>query len=191
MALPLSLSRLPTRAGGGPDFFIWLLHTMQLFLSDMVWPALLLEGRILTWWAILAGLIVEYFFVRRITDLSLSRAALADIAMNAGSALLGILLIPIAGIIWEIFPGILLYKIFHIGTFNPGTWVATILMAAAINTFIERYVLRKFFKQQVAGRRGFWLLFVGNVISITLAFASIIYKPPDLLISLPKPPTLC
>jgi len=153
---------------------------MHIFLADVVWPALLLEGRILTWWAILVGLIIEYFFVRRITDLSFSRAAFADVAMNAGSALLGILLIPIAGLIWELFPGIILYKVFNIGTFNPGTWIATILMAAAINTFIERFVLRKFFKQPVVGKRGFWLLFAGNVISIAIAFASIIYKPPQL-----------
>jgi hypothetical protein len=43
---------------------------------------------LLTWWAILVGLFVEYFFVRRITNLSLSRAALGDVCMNAVSALL-------------------------------------------------------------------------------------------------------
>jgi hypothetical protein len=43
---------------------------MVYTIADLVWPALLLEGRILTWWAILAGLIIEYFFVRMITDLS-------------------------------------------------------------------------------------------------------------------------
>ena len=153
---------------------------MHPFFADVVWPALLLEGRILTWWAILIGLIVEYFVVRGITNLSFSRAAFADVAMNAGSAILGILLIPIAGIIWEIFPGMIIYKVFNIGTFNLGTWIATILMAAAINTFIERFVLRKVFKQPVVGKRGFWLLFAGNAISISIAFASIIYKPPQL-----------
>jgi hypothetical protein len=153
---------------------------MDSVLADMVWPALLLEGRILTWWAILAGLGIEYFFVRGITNLSFSRAAVADIAMNAGSTLLGILLIPIAGIIWELFPGLIIYKLFDIGTFNPGTWIATILMAATINTFIERFVLRKLFKQPVARKRDFWLLFMGNAISIAIAFGSIIYSPPKL-----------
>jgi len=132
----------------------------------------------LTWWAILAGLIVEYFFVRRITDLSFSRAAWADVAMNAASALLGVVLIPIAGLIWEIFPGIVLYKVFNIGTFNPGAWAATILMAAGLNTFIERFALRRFFKQPVAGRRAFWLLFLANAIGISLAVASLFYLPP-------------
>lgn len=134
----------------------------------------------LTWWAILAGLIVEYFFVRGITDLSFSRAAWADIAMNALSAVLGVLLIPIAGLILEIFPGIVIYKIFNIGTFNPGTWMETILMAAAINTYIERFALRKFFKQPVVGRRCFWMLFLANAISITLAVGSLFCYPPKL-----------
>jgi hypothetical protein len=70
---------------------------MRLSFADMVWPALLLENRLLTWWAILVGLFVEYFFVRRITHLSFSRAALADVCMNAASALLGSQLAPSEG----------------------------------------------------------------------------------------------
>ncbi len=100
--------------------------------------------------------------------------------MNALSAVLGVLLIPIAGLILEIFPGIVIYKIFNIGTFNPGTWMETILMAAAINTYIERFALRKFFKQPVVGRRCFWMLFLANAISITLAVGSLFCYPPKL-----------
>ena len=39
-------------------------------------------------------------------------------------------------------------------------------MAAAINTFIERFVLRKFFNQPVVGKRGFWLLFAGQSVNV-------------------------
>jgi type I restriction enzyme R subunit len=35
-------------------------------------------------------------------------------------------------------------------------------------------------KQQVVGKRGFWLLFAGNVISVAIAFASIFVFPPKL-----------
>lgn len=134
----------------------------------------------LTWWAILAGLIIEYFFVRLITNLPPAKTVWADVAMNAASAALGLFLIPIAGIAWEFFPGIIIYKIFNIGTFNPGTWVATIFMAAFINTFIERAALRKFFEQPVTGRREFWLLFAGNFLSVALAFASLLAFRPKL-----------
>jgi hypothetical protein len=151
---------------------------MFTIVADVIWPALLLEGRILTWWAILVGLVVEYFFVRLITDLPIAKAILADIAMNAASTLLGIVLIPFAGILWEFFPGIVIYSVFKIGTFNPATWLATVLMAAASNTFIERFVLRRFFKQPVTGKRGFWLLFLANTISIAVAWGSLFYSPP-------------
>ena len=151
---------------------------MTPMLADVIWPALLLEGRIASWWAIGAGLAIEYLLVRSITDLSPLRAALADVSMNAASTLLGFILIPIAGIAWEFFPGILIYKVFNIGTFNPGTWTATIVMAATINAFIERFVLRRFFKQVVT-KRGFWLLFGANALTVTLAFVSIIYLPPQ------------
>jgi hypothetical protein len=150
---------------------------MHPIFADIVWPALFLEGRIASWWGIGVGLAVEYLFVRAITGLVPSRAALADVAMNAASTLLGLILIPTAGVVWEFFPGNALYTVFNIGTFNPGTWAATIVMAAAINTFIERFVLRTCFKQQVT-KGGFWLLFAANGITVTLAFISIIYLPP-------------
>ena len=148
-------------------------------LADVIWPALLLEGRILTWWAIITGLVVEYLFVRRITNLPIARALLADIVMNAVSTLLGMLAIPFACIVWEFFPGIFLYKIFNIGTFNPGTWTATIIIAAGINALIEGFVLRRFFKQPIT-KSGFWLLFAANAISVGLAFGSLLYLPPRL-----------
>src|SRR5580698_10231577 len=151
---------------------------MRLSFADLVWPALLLENRLLTWWAILVGLFVEYFFVRRITNLSFSRAVLADVSMNAVSALLGIILIPIAGLIWELFPGSVYMAVFHVGTFNPGTWVATALIAAILNTYIERFALRRLFKQPLLGRRAFWLLYLANAISVSLALASLFYWPP-------------
>jgi hypothetical protein len=151
---------------------------MVYTIADVVWPALLLEGRILTWWAILAGLIIEYFFVRLITNLPLWKAALADIAMNAISTIPGILLIPLLGIAWEILPGLLMYNAFHIGTFNPGTWIATTLLAALLNTFIERFALRKIFRQPVLGKRNFALLFLGNTLSIAIAFISVFVFPP-------------
>jgi hypothetical protein len=146
---------------------------MPSIFADVIWPALLLEGRMLTWWAIAVGLVIEYFFVRKVTHLSFGRTIWADLAMNGVSALFGVLLIPIAGLVWEFFPGLLIYKLFNIGTFNPGTWSATLFMAVVINTLIERAALRRFFKQPVDGRGAFWLLFLGNFLSVGLAFASL------------------
>lgn len=150
---------------------------MTPILANLVWPALYLTSRMLAVWPIAAGLLVEYFFVRYATNLRGGRCLAADIAMNLASAALGLLLIPLSGMIWELLAAITIHPLFNVGTFNPATWGATLLLAAAINTVIEGFVLQKGFKQKLA-RRGFWLLFAANLVSVAIAFASIIMHPP-------------
>lgn len=150
---------------------------MALIFADVVWPALFLEQRLFSWWAISLGLVVEFFFVRWLTALSLRKCIIADLSMNAASALLGLLLIPVAGIAWEFFPGLIIYKIFNIGTFNPGTWAATFVLAVLINGALESLVLKYAFKQKV-GKRVFWWLCAANSLSVALAFASLLARPP-------------
>lgn len=144
--------------------------------ADVVWPALFLETRLFSVWPIIIGLIIEYLFLRQFFMLSIKRAVIADVLINAASSILGIVLIPIAGIVWEFFPGIILYKAFNIGTFNPGTWSATCLMATAINAAIESMALSKFFKCKI-GKRGFWILFLANAISVGIAMVSLYLYP--------------
>lgn len=150
---------------------------MTPILADVVWPALFLEQRLFSWRAIGLGLVVEFFFVRWLTVLGFRMCIAADITMNAASALLGIILVPAAGFIWELFPGIIIYKVFNIGTFNPGTWAATFLFAVFINAALETSVLRFAFKQKT-GKRVFWWLCVANSLSVSLAFGSLFIHPP-------------
>ena len=147
--------------------------------ADVVWPALFLEARLVTWWAVTTGLVVEYLFVRKLFGFGTGKAILVDVCMNAASTLLGILLIPIAGIAWEYFPGILLYTAFDVGTFNPITWIATFLLAVAINAGLESLVIRWAFKTRV-GRRGFWGLFLANAVSVGVAFGSLFMVEPQM-----------
>lgn len=151
---------------------------MTPIFADVVWPALFLEQRLFSWWAIGLGLLAEFFFVRWLTTLTVRQGIVADLSMNAASALLGIILIPLAGIAWELFPGSILYKIFDIGTFNPGTWTATFLFAVLINAALESLVLRLAFKQKT-GKRVFWWLCVANSLSVGLAFGSLFVRPPQ------------
>jgi len=145
-------------------------------IADIVWPALYLELRLFSFWAIAAGLMAELLFVRYITQFSWGKCIIADIGMNAVSSLLGVILIPLAGIAWEFLPGIALYKIFNIGTFNPITWTATFLLAVIINGTLETMTLRYAFKRKI-GKKGFWLLCLANTISIGMAFYSIVIYP--------------
>jgi len=150
---------------------------MQALLADVVWPALFLAGRLMAWWAIGLGLLVELFFVRFLTGFSWLKSTLADVGMNAASSLLGLFLIPLAGLAWESFPGIMLYRVFNIGTFNPGTWTATFLFAVLINAAIEATVLRHGFKQKPFKRLFGWLV-LANAISVGIAMASLFKYPP-------------
>ncbi|MEW6563351.1 MAG: hypothetical protein AB1400_09000 [Pseudomonadota bacterium] len=99
--------------------------------ADVVWPALYLETRLFSWWAIGLGLMAEFFFIWKVFSLSPKQALLADIAANTASALLGVLLIPLAGIVWEVFPGLAFYHLFNMGTFNPITWQLPLSLLAS------------------------------------------------------------
>jgi hypothetical protein len=147
--------------------------------ADLVWPALYLVSRMVTWWSIALGLIVEYLFVRRLTQFGVVKSILVDLSMNAASCLLGIILIPLLGVGWEFFPGIVLYKLFNIGTFNPGTWTATFLIAVFVNAFLENAVINKGFKKKL-GWLGFWWLSLANGASVGIAFISLWLVPLEL-----------
>ena len=149
-------------------------HTI---FADLIWPALFLQHRLLSAWIILAGLFIEYFFVWRVTSLSAWRSILADVAINAASTLLGIVLIPLAGIVWEFFPGIFVYELFDVGTFNRGTWTATFCMAVMINSLLEMSVLRMGFQQYFGWGLFRWLC-LANALSVGLAMASFLIYPP-------------
>ncbi len=151
---------------------------MQAVVADLVWPALFLEGRLLSWWAIGLGLLGELFFVRWLTRFSWPKSLATDVTMNAASSLLGWALIPLAGIAWEIFPGIPLYRLLDIGTFNPGTWAATFLAAVFINSGVETAVLCYGFKQRPF-TRFYWWLALANALSVGLAVASVFRHPPQ------------
>jgi hypothetical protein len=144
-------------------------------IANAIWPALFLEKHLVAQWPILIGLAIEYLFVRKLTTLSPLQTLWADIAMNGASALVGIFLIPLAGLVWEVFPGLILYFFFHLGTFNPGTWIATFVMAVAINAFVEWFVLQRFFKQKQLGMQAFWILCIANALTVAVAFVSLIY----------------
>ncbi|HNV85918.1 MAG TPA: hypothetical protein PKL97_02985 [Candidatus Omnitrophota bacterium] len=148
----------------------------SLAYADLVWPAMYLEQRILSWWVISAGLLVEYLFVRKITSFGVTKSALVTFCMNLASTLLGIILIPLAGIGWELFPGTFLYPALRMGTFNPYTWIATCLSAILVNTVIESLVMRWAFKNKI-GRKGFGWLYLANTVSVGLAFGSLWIMP--------------
>lgn len=159
-------------------FFLFLLLTIASGTAhaDVVWPALYLETRLLAWWVILSGLLVEFFFIWKIFDLSPKRALIANLAANGASALLGVLLIPVAGLLWELFSHFTIGLLWNIRTFHPVTWCATYVLACLVNTALENFVLQKAFRLPFTRRTFAWLL-GANAISVGMAFASLRFLP--------------
>jgi hypothetical protein len=145
--------------------------------ADVVWPALLLEQRLIGVIPITVGLIVEWLALwLGGFGLSWKKAALVDVAMNAVSTVAGVVLIPAAGFVWEFFPGTALSKIFNAGTFNHATWAYTFVIAVLVTTAIEAAVVRFGFKVTMTKRR-FGILCLANCASVAIAFASIWIHP--------------
>ena len=111
---------------------------MLTLLADVVWPALFLEMRLLSWWVILLGLLVEWPFVRLLTHFAWTKAFLADVAMNAASTIFGVLLLPVGGLfVLEPIGEATFYHRFNVGTFNPVTWAATFVLAVVLSAGTE------------------------------------------------------
>ena len=155
-----------------------LLFVPLAAIADVVWPALYLETRLFSWWAIGVGLVAEYLFVRWLFQQSIQRSVVATVAANAVSSVAGVLLIPIAGILWEFFPGSIYMYLLKWGTFNPITWAATFVLACLVNTGIEALVYKKGFKLQFHRREFFWI-FIANAVSVGLAFVTLFMVPVE------------
>ena len=150
------------------------------FAADLVWPALLLEQRMIAVLPIAAGLVAEWLVLWLCGfGLNWKKAAVVDLVMNTVSSLVGIPLIPFLGFVWEFFPGVIIQKFLHVGTFNPITWIATPVLATFATTVVEAIVVRWGFKIAL-GQRRFWTLFMANAISVGIAFASLFLHPPQL-----------
>ena len=141
--------------------------------ADVVWPALVLEKRLLSVLPITTGLIVEWLALWfGGFGLSWKRAAVVNVVMNAVSTAAGIVLIPALGLVWEFLPGQVVHRVFDVGTFNPITWIATFVLAVLATTAIEASVVRWGFKVGLTGRR-LCILCGANCASVSVAFVSI------------------
>lgn len=144
--------------------------------ADAVWPALFLEPRLLSVPVVVIGLLIEAATLCFGFGVGWPRSLLLAMVVNAASAALGVFLIPLAGIAWEFFPGLILYHWFDMGTFNPLTWGANFVMAVGITTSVEVLFLRLVFKVPWNWRR--WATWSGaNAVTVSLAFLSFAIEP--------------
>jgi hypothetical protein len=114
---------------------------MSMMFADVVWPALLLAGRLSAWWCIALSIVIEAAALWRLAKWRPAKAFLASIVMNAVSTFCGTLLLPVAGIRWESTASFTVNAWFGWGTFNVVSEAATWMIAVILSTVIETFVL--------------------------------------------------
>ena len=167
---------MSARAWKTTVLFLGILLAARPAHADLVWPALFLTQRLWSVPTIAAGLLVELAILVLVYELPVRRAALVDLAMNAASMVAGMFLIPLAGVGWDALR-VYVYPALGIGTFNPYAWAATLLMAVAITSVIERLVITRTFAIPVGRGRFLWLC-AANAVSVGMAFESLLTDPP-------------
>ena len=159
----------------------FLLITFSIFFShncyaDVVWPGLYLAGRML-WWAIPAGILIEVFILKSIIKRSWPYTLWVTAAVNLISTIIGALGALLGNLAFEATLGLILYKYFQIGTFNPLSWSFAVIFGALISTIIEVSSLKVLFKIKLDSKQRLIFL-AANVVSTLVAFASILIKRP-------------
>jgi hypothetical protein len=164
---------------------------MSLLLADIIWPALVVEERLVSPWVIGLGLLVEFYFIRRLTTLSFWRCVLADVVVNAVSAILGLALLPFVGTTWDFLADFALDSVFNFQSISSGGWLLLFFCSVLINALVETALLRFVFKQH-EWFRIFWWMCLANAITVGIAFISLMIWPPipkgGPPIPLPQPP---
>ena len=141
--------------------------------ADVIWPALFIMKGMLNPLIIIAGLITEIYFIKRFTDVSWKKASWVGFLMNLITAVIGIFVIPISGLVLE---GVLynlaqIYSIFDAGSFHWSHWLLNYVLIILFNTLIEGLFIKFVMKLQFKKIFG-WLL-GANALSVAYCFAYI------------------
>ncbi len=136
--------------------------------ANLIWPSIYIVAHYYVWYIIIAGLLIEFFAVKWFTESSWKRSLVMTLVMNLMSAIIGVIIIPISGVIVEF-----ILMPFGGGTFSLSHWIIDYVFAVACNTLIEGLSLKWFFKCSLK-ETFFWLL-IANAISIIISLLSMLF----------------
>ena len=132
--------------------------------ANVVWPSLYIVTGMMSWYIIIAGLIIEVLFIRFILKPTWVKSIVMAVGMNIASAVLGLFFIPFTGFIATILYGLLP---FAGGTFDLVLWGISYILAVLCNVGIEGLFLRLVFK--LSFKKNFLWLVVANALSVIFA----------------------
>jgi len=151
---------------------------MSPVIANVVWPALYAEDAINSLPIIALSLVIEFFFFRRLFNISNKQALFYDLSANLASGLIGMVGRPLSGLLYEVTIGILVMRVFEWGTFNPIAWVAVPIFGGALNAILELLPIRLIWKHKITKGNFLWI-WLANIITISLATAWIATHPAN------------
>lgn len=134
--------------------------------ANMIWPSLYIAQGSVTLSVITVGLIVEWIVLKIFLKEKWLKCLIMSLTMNLFSTIIGIFLIPIVGILGEIF-----LVPFNTGTFHFTHLIVAFLLSVLCNVIIEGLVLKYIFKKK-SKNLVVWL-FIANFISISVCIIKI------------------
>jgi len=145
----------------GIVFLLSLILMPVCVSANVVWPSLYILEGMLSWYVILLGFVVEIIFVKYFLKETYLKSVLIAFIMNLISTVLGLILIPLSGLVGEI-----LLIPFGTGTFHFTHWLLSYILAILTNVVIEGLTVKFIFKNKF--KKLFWWLFMANAVSIII-----------------------
>lgn len=147
-----------------------------MILANVIWPSLYLVERINTWWIVVISVLIEFLCLIWLTQEKIWKVGLMTFVMNLLSTAVGIIGIPLSGILWELIATITIHPLFHWGTFNPVTWIVSGILAALLNALVEWRSLIWIFKIRSTAKT-FGCLIIANGITVSIAGWTLLLTP--------------
>jgi len=142
--------------------------------ANLIWPEIVFTKRIVEWWIIAAGLVIEFLFLWWMFRLPLWKTLVVVVVANAVSALIGFVLLPWLGYLRE-----LLLSPLRLPTFRLPNLLTALVLLTAFNVLIEGLVYRYAFGLRFGRRNIVWLI-LANAASAAVMFVSFSFVPAPL-----------
>ncbi len=153
-------------------FLLFILNVFfmcNVVMADVIWPSIYIVEGMESIIVIASGFVMEVLCVKFFAKQKWIKSILISAVMNAISTIVGIILIPMSGILVEF---ILLP--FDSGTFAISHWIFDYLMVVLCNVLIEGLVVNYIFN--IKFKKAFWWLFCANLLSVIICVFSLIYN---------------
>lgn len=144
-----------------PIFLLICLILPFIVYANLIWPSIYIVQMYYTWYVIGIGLLIEFFAAKYYLKYSWKKTAGMVVLMNAISAILGLILIPLTGILCEI-----LLLPFKTGTFDLLHWILDFVFAVFANACVENLSLTLIFKTSF--KSNFWWILGANAVSVAV-----------------------